>query len=187
MNKYYLFQSDHFIDKKTLQGVIDSFYIGDCEITYLNEKSGYIIADSQFALLIAEALPTINNDLGTKLVIVCAHNLSEVSLAALSYSYQNMQGFNYLSDVVLDQLLINFTDIKQRIINEFNQVPHELVLTAQAYLKSGLNAKAASEMLYIHRNTFNYRLNKFIEITELDIRDYWHAFYFNIYVKLLSK
>jgi DNA-binding PucR family transcriptional regulator len=113
--------------------------------------------------------------------------LSEVSLAALTYSYQNMQGFNYLSDVVLDQLLINFTDIKQRIINEFNQVPHELVLTAQAYLKSGLNAKAASEMLYIHRNTFNYRLNKFIEITELDIRDYWHAFYFNIYVKLLSK
>lgn len=187
MNKYYLFQSDLFIDKKTFKGIIDSFYVGDYEIVYLNETRGYIIADSQFALLIGEALPTINNDLGTKLVFVCAHSVSEVATNALGYSYANMQGFNYLSNVVLEQLFASFAETKNLIIKEFTRVPHELILTAEAYLKAGLNAKAASEMLYIHRNTFNYRLNKFIEITELDIRDYWHAFYFNLYIKLLTK
>jgi len=183
----YLFQSDHYVDKNTFSSVIDSFYVGNYEIEYLTNTSGYIIASHEFALLFAEVLPTISSDLGTKLVFVCAHDLTDVSKSALNYCYQNMQGFNYLSDVVLEQLFTNLNETKKSIINEFCLVPRELILTAQAYLKAGLNAKAASEMLYIHRNTFNYRLTKFIDITNLDIRDYWNAFYFNLYLKMLNK
>jgi DNA-binding PucR family transcriptional regulator len=64
--------------------------------------------------------------------------------------------------------------------HQFEGVPRELLLTATAFIESGLNATRASKKLYIHRNTFNYRLQKFIEWTSLDIRDYHHAFYFRL-------
>jgi DNA-binding PucR family transcriptional regulator len=54
------------------------------------------------------------------------------------------------------------------------------MLTAKAFIDAGLNATRAAVKLYVHRNTFNYRLDKFIEQTGLDIRDYHHAFYFKL-------
>ena len=118
---------------------------------------------------------------------MCAHTYNEISRGALQYAFENMQGFNYLSDIILEQMLVSFSKIKQLMADEFKRVPHELILTASAYLRAGLNAKVASEMLYIHRNTFNYRLAKFIELTNLDIRDYWNAFYFNVFLRLNKK
>lgn len=53
-----------------------------------------------------------------------------------------------------------------------NQVPKEQVDTVKAFIQSGLNASAASRILYIHRNTFHYRMNKFIEETGLDLRQF---------------
>ncbi|HBB05327.1 MAG TPA: hypothetical protein DCZ41_01870, partial [Firmicutes bacterium] len=38
-----------------------------------------------------------------------------------------------------------------------------------------------AETLYIHRNTFNYRLNAFIEKTGLDIREYHNALLLEFY------
>ncbi len=187
MHKFFMFKSERFIDKKTMMNLIGSFYIDDFSIEYVDHQFGYVVADQHFSLLIGEVLPTINNDLGTKIVFLATHAINPVSILALEYAYQNLQGFNHLSDVVLDLLLSRFDDIKRLVVNEFSLVSHDLILTAQAYLKAGLNASSASEMLYIHRNTFNYRLAKFIELTSLDIRDYWHAFYFNLYLKLLNK
>lgn len=187
MIKFYLFKSDHPLDKKTFDNIITSFYQGEFEITYLTDSKGYLVTEERFAYLISETLPIINNDLGTKLVFVCAHTYNEVGEFALDFAFENMHGFNYLSDVIIELMTKNLETIRRLTMKEFLFVNHDLILTAQAYLKTGLNAKAASEMLYIHRNTFNYRLAKFIELTNLDIRDYWNAFYFNLYLRLLNK
>lgn len=187
MIKFYLFKSDHALDRKTFDNIITSFYQGEFDITYLSDSKGYLVTEERFAYLISETLPIINNDLGTKLVIVCAHTYNEVSDYALNFAFDNLHGFNYLSDVIIELMTNNLETIRRLIVDEFQLCHHDLILTAQAYLKTGLNAKAASEMLYIHRNTFNYRLAKFIELTNLDIRDYWNAFYFNLYLRLLNK
>ena len=187
MDKYYLFKLERKLDTKTIRGIIDSFYQKEYIFVETNIHEGYIIADEGFASLVSEAVPTINSDLGAKFVLVCAHTYNEISRGALQYAFENMQGFNYLSDIILEQMLVSFSKIKQLMADEFKRVPHELILTASAYLRAGLNAKVASEMLYIHRNTFNYRLAKFIELTNLDIRDYWNAFYFNIFLRLNKK
>ena len=42
----------------------------------------------------------------------------------------------------------------------------------------------ASEALFVHRNTFNYRLNAFIRESGLDIRDYHNALLLEIYFQL---
>lgn len=66
----------------------------------------------------------------------------------------------------------------------FSNIDKEILDTAKAFIECGLNASAASRMLYIHRNTFNYRLKKFIEITKIDVRLVNNAFL--VYL-LLSK
>lgn len=48
----------------------------------------------------------------------------------------------------------------------------EILQTVRAFFENGLNASVASKKLYIHRNTLQYRLNKFQEITGISLRDF---------------
>lgn len=43
--------------------------------------------------------------------------------------------------------------------------------TITALIKCNMNALKAAEMLYLHRNSLNYRINKFIKETKIDIRN----------------
>jgi DNA-binding protein Fis len=66
--------------------------------------------------------------------------------------------------------------------NIFSNLDKELLDTARAFIECGLNACAASRMLYIHRNTFNYRLKKFIDLTGIDIRLVNNAFFVYLFL-----
>lgn len=187
MIKFYLFKSEEKLEPKVFENLITNFYQGEYDLTFTSANAGFIVTEDRFAFLLAETVSIISHDLGTKIVFVCAHDENPISRCALDYAFTNLQGFHFLSDVVFEMLLSDLPGTKKIVITEFSHVPHELLLTAQAYIKAGLNAKAASDMLYIHRNTFNYRLDKFLQMTNLDLRDYWNAFYFNTYLRLLNK
>ncbi|PLS17564.1 hypothetical protein CVD28_11225 [Bacillus sp. M6-12] len=51
----------------------------------------------------------------------------------------------------------------------------ELISTVKTYIECGSNASLASKKLYIHRNSLQYRIDKFIERTGLDIRSFDEA------------
>jgi len=59
--------------------------------------------------------------------------------------------------------------------------------TASMLLVSDMNATIASQRLYVHRNTFAYRLRQFITLTGLDIRIHDHALFFTLAEKLLMQ
>lgn len=48
----------------------------------------------------------------------------------------------------------------------------DILQTVRAFFENGFNATIASKKLYIHRNTLQYRLNKFQEITGISLRDF---------------
>lgn len=48
----------------------------------------------------------------------------------------------------------------------------EILQTVRAFFENGFNASVASKKLYIHRNTLQYRLNKFQEITGISLKDF---------------
>lgn len=48
---------------------------------------------------------------------------------------------------------------------------NDLIDTVTMYLNCSNNAVLAAEYLYLHRNTFNYRLDKFYAETKIDVRD----------------
>lgn len=52
----------------------------------------------------------------------------------------------------------------------FDTLDNELVKSVYTYLDNNLNALQTARDLFIHRNTLNYRLNKFKYVTGVDIR-----------------
>ncbi|OZM56348.1 hypothetical protein CIB95_13115 [Lottiidibacillus patelloidae] len=60
----------------------------------------------------------------------------------------------------------------------------ELLHTLKVYMKENLNVSEAAKKLYIHRNSLQYRLDKFSEKTGIDIRDFENAV--NVYLLILA-
>ncbi|MCD8502698.1 MAG: helix-turn-helix domain-containing protein [Bacillaceae bacterium] len=51
----------------------------------------------------------------------------------------------------------------------------ELIKTVKVFLECNLNATLAAKKLYIHRNSLQYRIDKFIEKTGIDIKQFRQA------------
>ena len=58
---------------------------------------------------------------------------------------------------------------------------HDDRLTMKTYLDYHGNAILASDALYVHRNTFNYRLNKAIEHSGIDVRIHPYGLLLTLY------
>ncbi|MEY3432048.1 MAG: hypothetical protein RIS53_946 [Bacillota bacterium] len=92
-----------------------------------------------------------------------------------------------LGDFILQLIFDGNQALMPLIKEEYSQVPRHLMQTASMLLACDLKATLASERLYIHRNTFAYRLNQFVNLTGLDIRQHDHALLFTLIEKLLIK
>ena len=93
----------------------------------------------------------------------------------------------HMSDLILNEISYGDYSSLSFLKASFRDLPSEVALTASAYLRYGLDASLASDALYIHRNTFLYRLEKFKSLTGMDIRDYHDALLYEIYSGLLKK
>lgn len=51
----------------------------------------------------------------------------------------------------------------------------EVIHTVKTYIETSSNASLTAKKLYIHRNSLQYRIDRFIEKTGLDIRTFHHA------------
>ncbi|WML27893.1 helix-turn-helix domain-containing protein [Neobacillus sp. OS1-33] len=70
-------------------------------------------------------------------------------------------------------------EIKQRVIQVIFRVfkeDHELYSTIKVFLENNLNASLTAKKLYIHRNTLQYRIDKFIDKTGIQLKDFYGAF-----------
>jgi hypothetical protein len=90
-----------------------------------------------------------------------------------------------LADFVLQTMLEGNRAFVRYIYEEFQLVPRHLMQTASTLISCDMKATNASKKLYIHRNTFAYRLNQFIDLTGLDIRLHDHALFFTLVQKAL--
>ncbi|MFP5110828.1 PucR family transcriptional regulator [Bacillaceae bacterium C204] len=65
--------------------------------------------------------------------------------------------------------------VSQGIFEVFNDDP-EMYSTIKVFLENNLNASLTSKKLYIHRNTLQYRIDKFIDRSGIQLKDFYGAF-----------
>lgn len=70
-------------------------------------------------------------------------------------------------------VLMNKTKLKQSLKNfYYSFVNQETIKTVIGFIEANMNASSASKKLFMHRNTLNYRLDHFIDKTEINIREF---------------
>ncbi|TWI55911.1 PucR family transcriptional regulator [Halalkalibacter nanhaiisediminis] len=94
----------------------------------------------------------------------------------------------YNGEAVIPYLLLHETSSstlqqisEQLLSNVIND--KDLIKSIKMYLDCNMNISLAAKKLYLHRNTMQYRVEKFIEKTGIDIRHFSHAV--SIYLALL--
>lgn len=62
------------------------------------------------------------------------------------------------------------------IFSEIFQEDSEMFSTIKSFLENNLNASLTAKKLYVHRNTLQYRIDKFTDKTGIQLKDFYSAF-----------
>jgi hypothetical protein len=187
MIKHYLFAANGPLNRDYFEDALKASHNG-LTITYFDESSGDVVSDEKFFTEVESLLSPIHDDLGITISFLCSHENSmfarKLLKEAVSY-FPNRCLF--ITDVLMKEMSFGDYSSLPELSSIFHDVPGDLMLTAGTYLRCGLDACLAAQKLFIHRNTFNYRLNQFIDYTHLDIRDYHNALLLELYFQLASR
>ncbi|MCH3977297.1 MAG: helix-turn-helix domain-containing protein [Bacilli bacterium] len=187
MRYFYHFWLQKTIDSNLLYDFFyDNFQNSDFRFRMTTKRNGCLDTERNIAVELEGVIPILSNDLGTGIVFVASPIDNDVAHRAIMKARSLGNGLYFLAEVLILMLAERDYALVPVLRSQLDEVPHELVKTADMFLKCGLNASDAADKLYIHRNTFNYRLSKFISLTGLDIRDYWTSQYYMILSRISS-
>ena len=157
--------------------------IPETEVHYQDDRHGEFVLEGNHETKIDPTLLLPREEWGSSLTLMVAHQhtLFEDRLLPKALSWFPNQVV-YPVDILMKEMF-SFGDLSSYVPlhDLFENVPRDLLETAGAFLRCGLDESLAAERLFIHRNTFIYRLKKFIDITNLDIRDYHNALLLELY------
>ena len=114
------------------------------------------------------SIMTIKNDL----------NLSHLSLIEVPFYSNNfslilknkLSGSFDLFEILLRDFSLGNKHL-DFINSVFKEVPDYVINTVDMYLKCDSSIEKSSKLLFTHRNTVNYRVNKFINLTSINIKN----------------
>ena len=114
------------------------------------------------------SIMTIKNDL----------NLSHFSLIEVPFYSNNfslilknkLSGSFDLFEILLRDFSLGSKHL-DFINSVFKEVPDYVINTVDVYLKCDSSIEKSSKLLFTHRNTVNYRVNKFINLTSINIKN----------------
>lgn len=104
------------------------------------------------------------------------------------FIYTNKTVVTYIDAV--PYLLINQTesdlrsDIGKTVLQEYIN-DEETLKMIETFLQSNLNISETAKVLHMHRNSLQYRLDRFFEKTGIDVRQFHHAM--TVYLALLAR
>lgn len=185
MDKYYLFVGQNPIPKGYFASSLEELGIRRQDIEFIEDHGGYFVADSRLAAGLDDVMTVLHDDIGFSFGMLCCHQRSSFEEKLLQGALRYMPNqCCYPTDVILREISFGDFSSYAPLVKLFRDIPRDLMLTAGTYLRCGLDASLAANKLIVHRNTFNYRLNAFINKTGLDIRDYHNALLLELYFDL---
>ena len=92
----------------------------------------------------------------------------------------------YLFDLLVEKIKNNSININV-LSSLFKNVPDNILQTVRQYIIMNQSVINTSEAMFTHRNTINYRLNKFIELTGINVRETSSAMTTYLLLTLLNK
>lgn len=189
---------DTNVFKKTLQ----EFFSGDLSILWNHTNEGFIIEEPasflEEGITYHQIADTLTGELYVKIMFFIGPYLeNDKDLADCIEQITAMaeRSFRKMDTAVIDytevypSFLIEILSHKQRqqlsewVLKEFLTDP-EALETIRMFIQCNLNVSETAKNLYIHRNSLQYRLDKFYESTGIDIKQFDNAF--TVYLAILA-
>lgn len=131
---------------------------------------------------------TMREDLGFRMTLVIGFDHELVLGEALAVALDWVPGqITELGDLLILAHHHNDSRLAQAIERVLSSVEKDVLETARMQLLTGGNGVLAAQLLYIHRNTFRYRLDKFIQQTGIDLREPTLAYALKVYGTLAQQ
>jgi len=183
MIKLYNFSFENKISKEEWALVISQNFKTAYELIWLSADQCYFYSEENINQTLSELIPIMENDLACQITVLVSHSDEKLSHQALQFAiqYQNGKLFN-MTDLGMLALKENRIDFLSNWDNYFKNVDNELLRTMTAYLANSSSGLKTAETLYIHRNTWLYRFNKFYQLTKLDLQDGDDASFFRFWL-----
>lgn len=183
MIKYYYFHSYKNFSKSHFEDALRNSFGNYIDIEYLDDKNGIILSDETFHNHLSHIQQILFNDLNSSFVFLVGFDNKKISEISMNELVEKRKvGIYSILDILLDKSLDSlsiYIEIKKVLEN----VDEEMLSVTNSYLYCSLNASEAAKQLYMHRNTFSYKLASFIEITGIDLRDYSTSVVLFLYFK----
>ena len=188
MRKIAGYQLSEGISERAFSESCAMIFSSDNSVTVLSKSHGYFELEEENLGLIEVLMSHLNQTLGIGMTVLISHRWDEVAWEGLNVAVLHSKGnLIYLADALLYERIEGENELFSLLDKQFDALSRELIQTAEAFINSGCKATFAAARLYIHRNTFAYRLNQFIEKTQLDIRDFHHARLFQLWWLIKSR
>ena len=147
------------------------------------ESSGYtneVLVDRGFRLSLSQRqcvqlkllFHQLQDDFGSQLVGVIGFEDDGIMRLAIEIAEYTASGqLLDLADCLWMSVEQKDLRLLEALRSKLRSLNNDLIDTVSMYLSCSNNAVLAAEYLYLHRNTFNYRLDKFYDETMIDVRD----------------
>ena len=179
--KAYLVITKDFDNLNILQKMI--FLITKLDLS-LNNEEGFIPLELPYNELIklSVSIKTIAHDLnldGIGLCVVPCFGTKIKDLIPL-----NKYEFYYLYDEVFKGVTKGEIEVK-KVTSILENINKETLETIQNYIRFDQSVSLTGEYMFAHRNTINYRVNKFNSITQINIRQMHNAIFVSYIISLM--
>ncbi|MFJ7936147.1 PucR family transcriptional regulator [Sporosarcina sp. NPDC096371] len=190
------------IDPTVFKSAIHELFAKQVPILWVNGYEGIIIEEQTLAeegtsyeqiidILMSDLYVKINFFVGSYregLEGISQHYHSLIHAARSVFVYSNKAVVTYIE--AIPYLLINQTkkdfrsDISKTVLQEFID-DEETLKMIETFVQCNLNLSETSKALHMHRNSLQYRLDRFLEKTGIDIRQFHQAM--TVYLALLAR
>ena len=183
MKQVIAFELHQFLENESFQLVCQDIFM-EFEIEFINQNVGVLqLKMNQMNLLSTMKSHFEANGIGLSAVI--GYQQDALLLQALQYAkVVAANEITYLADIILLETNNQSNELLMELHKKLTRISHDNVISAKAFLESGCNALLASESLYVHRNTFSYRMTKFMDQSNMDLRDFHCARLFQLWLTL---
>ena len=113
------------------------------------------------------SINTIKNDLELKQLLIVETPFYKDSLNLVLKS--NLSGYLSLYEILLDEYKKDEVDLNF-VRDVFKSVDKYIFETARAYIDLEESVQYTSELLFTHRNTINYRISRFCQLSDINLK-----------------
>ncbi|WP_395761488.1 PucR family transcriptional regulator [Bacillus sp. 3G2] len=195
----HFFTTQSIVEREEFQDALQSMFSFTTTMIWETSQAGVLILEENITESVLQtALDTLETDFFISLSFFVGRRYTQTDEFAYLYQWERKlfsvlspylsKKITYIEQLLPYQLMISLPKEERKKYTNQLLAPisndKELIDSVKVFFRCNLNVSLAAKQLYLHRNTLQYRIDKFIEKTGINIKTFEGAV--AVYMAFLS-